>query len=82
MEWEHIHHEPSKPRAEARAVLHGRILKVGLNEEVRCFIGEETRVIELRGRTVLPGLIDTHAHTIGFGLSLGRVNLRDASSIR
>ena len=51
--------------ARALAVRGGRFVAVGSNEEVRRYVGNETRVIEGRGRTVIPGLIDTHVHSLG-----------------
>jgi predicted amidohydrolase YtcJ len=48
--------------AEALAVADGRIAAVGDDDEVRRFVGAATRVIELRGATVIPGLIDNHFH--------------------
>jgi adenine deaminase len=47
---------------EAMAIRDGFIMKVGSNEDVKLLVGPETRVMDLQGRTVLPGLIDTHAH--------------------
>jgi len=51
-------------QATALAVRDGRFVAVGSNEDVRPLIGPGTRVIEGRGRTVLPGLIDTHVHAL------------------
>ncbi|HEV8689774.1 MAG TPA: amidohydrolase, partial [Ideonella sp.] len=48
--------------ASAVAVRHGRIVVVGSDQEVRDYIGADTQVIELNGRTVLPGFIDGHVH--------------------
>ena len=50
--------------ATALAVRDGRFVAVGSNEEARRYIGPMTRVIEGRGRTVVPGLIDTHVHAL------------------
>jgi predicted amidohydrolase YtcJ len=48
--------------AQAIAIHDGKILAVGTNEEVRKRAGKNARVIDLHGRTVTPGLIDTHCH--------------------
>jgi predicted amidohydrolase YtcJ len=48
--------------ASAFAVRGGRFVAVGSDADVKPLIGPKTRVIEARGRTVIPGLIDTHVH--------------------
>ena len=55
--------------AQAIAVKSGRIVAVGTNREIRKIIGESTKVINLKGATVLPGINDAHNHLNGFGLS-------------
>jgi predicted amidohydrolase YtcJ len=50
--------------AQALAVKDGRIVKVGTTAEIEVLKGPQTRVIELAGRTVIPGLIDNHAHWV------------------
>ncbi|HKA46255.1 MAG TPA: amidohydrolase [Burkholderiales bacterium] len=50
--------------AQAVAVKASRIVAVGSNEEVRKLAGSGTKVIDLKGRTVIPGLIDNHSHWI------------------
>lgn len=47
---------------EAVAVKGERILRVGTIEEVKKLISKETKVIDLKGKTLLPGFIDTHCH--------------------
>jgi predicted amidohydrolase YtcJ len=49
-------------RVEALAVLNGRILALGSSAEIRNIAGSNTRVVDLGGRTVLPGLYDNHVH--------------------
>ena len=44
------------------AIAGGKILAVGTNDEIKARIGPRTQVIDLRGRTATPGLIDTHVH--------------------
>lgn len=48
--------------AEALAVSDGKIIAVGLSDDIARLIGADTKVIELQGRAVTPGLIDTHNH--------------------
>src|SRR5712671_700761 len=49
---------------QALAVRDGRILAVGTSAEIRKLAGPRSRVIDLQGRTVIPGLIDSHLHAI------------------
>ena len=49
-------------RAEALAVRDGRLAAIGSSEAVRRLVGEGTRIVDLRGRTVTPGFIDPHNH--------------------
>jgi len=60
--------DPNDTVAEAVAVRDGRILKVGPASEVMRLRGRRTRVLNLDGRLVLPGFIDSHEHCIRKGL--------------
>ncbi len=72
--------EPDMPVAEAVAIRGQRIIKVGTNEEVRKFISDGyTRVLNLRGRLVLPGFIDNHTHFAAGGRLLLGLNLLDVN---
>jgi predicted amidohydrolase YtcJ len=72
---------PSRPVAEAVAITKNKIIKVGTNKEINQLIGEKTKVISLNGKTVLPGLIDTHIHVADFGRCLLWLDLTSAGSI-
>ena len=63
---------------EAVAIANGRILAVGSDEEIRAYNGLNTEVVDLRGRLVVPGLADSHAHFIQGGFQLLTVDLKDA----
>jgi predicted amidohydrolase YtcJ len=54
--------------AEAVAVKGSLIVAVGSDEEVSQTIGDETQVVDLEGRTILPGLIDSHMHPGSYGV--------------
>ncbi len=72
--------DPAQPRAEALAVIEGRILTVGKNDEIRKRIGPQTKVIDARGGSVLPGFIDSHVHFSSGGFELAGVQLKDAKT--
>lgn len=59
------------PRAEAVAVRDGRILAVGADDAVLALRRSSTRVVDLGGRALLPGFVDSHAHWIGDGSMVG-----------
>jgi len=58
---------PAEPRAEAVLVRDGRIAAVGAREAVRNQAAGSPRVIDLAGKTLLPGLNDAHMHLVGVG---------------
>ena len=70
-----------QPWAEAVAVSGENILAAGGGADVERFIGPETVVVELEGRLVLPGLIDSHLHLLGGSLLLDQVRLDEARSL-
>jgi predicted amidohydrolase YtcJ len=59
--------DESNPKVEAVAVKDGLILAVGTSAEIRGYVAETTEVIDLLGKTMTPGLIESHAHLMGIG---------------
>jgi hypothetical protein len=72
--------DSARPGASALAVRAGRVLFVGSDSEARALASRSAEVIDLRGATVIPGIIDAHAHLLGLGNTLQRVNLAGSSS--
>ena len=56
--------DPSKPRAQAVAVSGGKILAVGSESELEGLRTSQTKIVDLGGGTLLPGLIDPHMHSV------------------
>jgi predicted amidohydrolase YtcJ len=68
---------------EALAIRDGKILALGTTAEMRRLAGPATRIVELGGRTVIPGLIDSHLHAVRAALSFStEVNWIGARSLR
>jgi predicted amidohydrolase YtcJ len=59
----------SNPTASAVAIKDGRFTRVGQDHEIMPLAGSSTKIIDLKGRRVLPGLIDNHLHIIRGGLN-------------
>jgi predicted amidohydrolase YtcJ len=55
--------------AQAVAIQQGKIVAVGTNSDLQPYAGHATRVVDLHGRTVIPGLIDSHIHALRQGLT-------------
>ena len=70
---------PAQPSAEAIAIQAERIKWIGTSAEARRRFANPSRVIDLHGATVLPGLIDAHVHLLSLGQSLLRLNLKDVA---
>jgi len=66
--------------AEAVAMLDGRVLAVGSDEQIRAYIDPSTQVIDLQRRLAVPGFIDSHVHFISGGLRLLQIDLKNALS--
>ena len=71
----------NQARAEAIAVRGDRIVFVGSNEGAQKFIGKGTRVVDLKGATVLPGFTDSHQHLAGVGAREMTLNLEGINSL-
>lgn len=59
--------DPKQPQASAFAVANGKFVAVGSNDAIAAYRGDRTRVIDAGGRTVIPGLNDSHSHAIREG---------------
>jgi len=67
--------------AEAVAIRDGKFIAVGIDRDIRALAGPKTASIDLKGRTVLPGLIDTHAHMEQGGIAEYTVLLGRARAV-
>ena len=68
------------PTAEALAVKNDTLMSIAGNDEIEQFIGDKTEVIDLKGKFVIPGFIESHAHFIGIGNSKMNLDLREAEN--
>jgi predicted amidohydrolase YtcJ len=67
--------------AEAVAVNDGRIVYVGPNDGAKAHIGSNTKVVDLKGRMVLPGIQDAHIHPVGAGVEASACDLNSVTGV-
>ena len=67
--------DESNPKVEAVAVKDGLILAVGTTAEIQAYVGGSTEVIDLQGKTMTPGIIESHAHLMGIGYNKLEIDL-------
>jgi predicted amidohydrolase YtcJ len=72
--------DDARPLAQAMAVRDGRVAFVGDVPGALALRGASTRVVDLAGRTVIPGMVDAHAHLLGLGQALRTVDLTGTRS--
>ncbi|MEO7503222.1 MAG: amidohydrolase, partial [Gemmatimonadaceae bacterium] len=70
----------ARPMASALAVKDDRIVFVGSDSEARVLGRNNARIVDLKGRIVIPGMVDAHAHLLGLATSLRNVLLAGSSS--
>ena len=77
-----------QPEVQAIAIADGKVLRTGSNEDVMKLAQADTKIIDLNGRRVIPGLNDSHLHLIRGGLNYnmelrweGVPSLRDRKSV-
>ncbi|MBI3653923.1 MAG: TonB family protein [Acidobacteria bacterium] len=68
-------------RAEALAVKAGKIIFVGSNKDAKAYEGKATKIVDLKGNTVVPGLTDSHYHLIGVGQREMTLNLEGTNTL-
>lgn len=73
--------DPANPQAEAVAVSGRRITFVGSAADAAAWRGPHTRVIDARGRTLLPGFIDSHYHLLMGSLEMGDIQLTEVVNL-
>jgi hypothetical protein len=69
-----------RPTAEAIAMRGDRITRVGTNADVLALGGSTTRVVDVSGATIIPGLQDAHGHFTGLGASMQSIDLRGTTT--
>ena len=75
----HVHTvDARQPRAEAVAIHGDRISAVGSVDEIAPAVGPATRVVDLRGRLLVPGFQDAHVHPLSGGMDRMQCDLREA----
>jgi len=72
--------DEARPSAQALAVKDGKFLFAGSEREVMALRGTATKVVDANGRTIIPGMVDAHAHLLGLGEALQQVDLTGTRS--
>lgn len=75
-----VTNDPDHPRVTALALRGNRVLAIGDDATMRALAGPDTRVVELGGKSVTPGLVDGHCHLYGMGTADELVNLKGKAS--
>lgn len=70
-----------QPKAAAVAIKGDRIVFVGSNREAQKYVGKRTRVVDLNGKTMVPGMTDAHHHLSGVGFREMTLNLEGVTSL-
>lgn len=73
--------DPQSRIAQAAAIRDGVLVAIGDSTEIRRYVGAQTRVIDAQGRTVVPGIIDTHVHALGVAGTEARQPFKDLRSV-
>ena len=68
------------PLIESVAVKNGKIIGVGSKHNIKPFIGKKTKILDLKGSTMTPGLIEGHGHFMGLGYAKMRLDLSTVSN--
>ncbi|MFW9935942.1 MAG: amidohydrolase [Candidatus Thorarchaeota archaeon] len=69
------------PKAEAMVISNGRILAIGRGADIEIYLRQAIKTVDMEGRTILPGFIDTHAHLVGLGRKIIHLDLGNTTSI-
>ncbi|MDH5495467.1 MAG: amidohydrolase [Candidatus Bathyarchaeota archaeon] len=72
----------AQPKAQAVAIKNGKFVTVGTNRQILSYAEENTKRIDLKGKTVVPGFVDAHVHGASLGRVLSQINLRNVKSIK
>ena len=72
--------DAAHPMAEALAVRGTRLVFVGSASEAQVFRGPSTRLVDVHGSTIIPGMVDAHAHLLDAGQTLQQVDLSGAAT--
>ena len=72
--------DETSPTVEAVAVTGGVITRAGAYHDIRKLTGTRTRVLDLRGRTMTPGFIESHGHFLSLGKAKMRLDLNNVAS--
>jgi hypothetical protein len=70
----------ARPEVEAVVVANGRILFAGSRHDAQEWTDSNTRMLDLAGKTMIPGFIESHGHIMGFGYSLRELDLSGATT--
>jgi predicted amidohydrolase YtcJ len=73
--------DPHNPKSTALAVKSYKILAIGDDDFIADLVPSARRVIDLGGKTVVPGFVDAHTHFTGDGYKSNHVHLHDATSL-
>ena len=72
--------DQANERVSAVAILDGKIIAAGSDQEMNAFRSEQTTLFDLEGKFMMPGFIEGHGHFLGFGNSLLKLNFLDSKS--